>query len=359
VLGFAAFAIDLGYCYVKKVQMQNAADSAALAGASALVSYGEDLETVRNIAVDYARKNLSTEDLPELAISGNDVVFYRDGVQVTEDANEVEVTVRRTAASGNPLSLFLARVMGHESADVVATSRARCFKVTGTRCLKPFAVPQKFKWDDSCDTGTKYCNNGEFDTASACEKESIEILEWNASDVGRALTLKVGDPEDTIVPSHYNAVDYPPVNKGAPATGASAYRLNIAGCDGSNNTLVEKDDEIQLEPGNMVGPTNQGVKELIAEDPGAYWDEAENKIAGSAYDDPMASPRVMIVPFYDPRRPPVSGRNSIYVESFGAFFAEDTRGAGEVIGRLIEAFAKNPASAEENSLLYSVRLVVR
>lgn len=36
LLGFAAFAIDFGYVYVVKNELQNAADAAALAGASVL-----------------------------------------------------------------------------------------------------------------------------------------------------------------------------------------------------------------------------------------------------------------------------------------------------------------------------------
>ena len=33
----------------------------------------------------------------------------------------------------------------------------------------------------------------------------------------------------------------------------------------------------------MAGPTIPGAEELIAQDPGAYWDTATNKVKGSAY----------------------------------------------------------------------------
>ena len=52
-------------------------------------------------------------------------------------------------------------------------------------------------------------------------------------------------------------------------TGGDWYRENIAQC---NTTLVHLDQPIIQEPGNMVGPTNQGVDDLIALDPNAYWD---------------------------------------------------------------------------------------
>jgi Flp pilus assembly protein TadG len=46
LLGFAAFALDFGYTYVVKSQLQNAADAAALAGASVLFSANENCISV-------------------------------------------------------------------------------------------------------------------------------------------------------------------------------------------------------------------------------------------------------------------------------------------------------------------------
>ncbi|NIP56718.1 MAG: hypothetical protein GWO00_01460, partial [Gemmatimonadetes bacterium] len=52
--------------------------------------------------------------------------------------------------------------------------------------------------------------------------------------------------------------------------GAARYRRNICSC---NASVIDLDTEYMIEPGNMVGPTYQGVQTLIDQDPGAYWDD--------------------------------------------------------------------------------------
>jgi hypothetical protein len=47
--------------------------------------------------------------------------------------------------------------------------------------------------------------------------------------------------------------------------GAVAYRRNICNC---NRSSISLDTEYELKTGNMVGPTWQGVNELIEQDPG-------------------------------------------------------------------------------------------
>ncbi len=47
--------------------------------------------------------------------------------------------------------------------------------------------------------------------------------------------------------------------------------------------VVEPGDKLQTEPGNKVGPTRQGVNELLSDDSGAYWDTGSKSIKGSAY----------------------------------------------------------------------------
>ncbi len=55
--------------------------------------------------------------------------------------------------------------------------------------------------------------------------------------------------------------------------GGNNYRDNIATCD---PTVIGPGTVLQVEPGNMIGPTNQGIRDLIAQDPGATWDTASN-----------------------------------------------------------------------------------
>jgi hypothetical protein len=83
----------------------------------------------------------------------------------------------------------------------------------------------------------------------------------------------------------------------------------------------------------MVGPTMQGIRDLIELDPDAYWDEDLNTVMGSAFG---LSPRVIKVPFYDPSRPPNAGRNHVYVIKIGAFFLEGTGPGSAVNSRFMQ-----------------------
>lgn len=219
--GFAALALDLGVLHLKRSTLQTSADAAALAGANALIAYGPDLPTIRGIALDYARSNLSDADSPTLAAQAGDVAFYRDGAPNTLSPNQVEVTVRRVQARSNPVSLLFGRAIGLVSADLTATARAGITATDSSKCLKPFAVPTKFTWDDQADPShSSYYGNGKLDPESAAEMASVQVQGYGPSDIGTAITLKNGDPHQTIAPGQYNAVDFPPVNKGSPEGGA-------------------------------------------------------------------------------------------------------------------------------------------
>ncbi len=348
LVGFGAFAIDYGYLHFKRSQLQTAADTAALAGAAVLLSSGENLEQIQDVAVDIGRKNLTADDDPTGALTLGDVTFYKGGVPAAVSPDAVEVTVNRTTGAGNPVDLFLGPVLGRQDADVSATARASLFCSAGTNCLKPLSPPAKFTWDDSCDGNKKYKNNGQLDYDSACELSSVEVQGYGEADLGTSIVLKMGDSSDTNVPGHYNPVDFPPSNKGAPVSGADEYRENLTNsCAGSNNTSVEAGDSLQIEPGKMTGPTKQGISDLIAEDPSAYWDADTNSIQGSDFSDPMAGPRVALIPFHDPSVYQPSGRNDVVVHQLGAVFIESITGKGDVNGRFIKAMAVNPVRDDD------------
>jgi hypothetical protein len=55
-------------------------------------------------------------------------------------------------------------------------------------------------------------------------------------------------------------------------------------------------DLLLAEPGNMVGPTTDGIDQLIAKDPNATWDTTNNKAVSTM----NPSPRVVAIPVYDP-----------------------------------------------------------
>jgi hypothetical protein len=351
--GFGAFAVDLGYLKWKRGQMQAAADAAALAGAAALVAFGADTARIVSEAVTYGQANVLAKDNPAAAVRDTDVKIDRTG------QGYVEVTAGVTSDRGNPVNLFLGPVLGKNFADVSATARASIWCATGSHCMKPWAIPTKFTWNDKADPNKKYNGNGKLDVASPLEMASVSVQGYSAADIGTQIVIKQGDPHTTIAPGEYDPIDFPPTNKGKPIPGGSEYQTNIAGCAGSNNTDVAVNDYLQTEPGGKVGPTKAGLNDLIAQDPGAHWDTSTQSIKGSTQTDPLSSPRVALISFYDPRDPPTSGRDSIKIYQMGAVFIEGVSGAGDVTARFINALAQSPTRdpAGRCGTLFGVSLV--
>jgi Mg-chelatase subunit ChlD len=129
LLTFAALVVDGAMLYTSHADLQIAADSGALAGASALTT---DPDLARQRAIEYAAKNFAngesftlTEDNIQLGdwnaedrtftpLSGEDEAF----------ADAVRVTAGMTEAGGNPLSMAFAQVFGVAESDVVAEAIA-------------------------------------------------------------------------------------------------------------------------------------------------------------------------------------------------------------------------------------------
>src|SRR5205823_1125366 len=90
-----------------------------------------------------------------------------------------------------------------------------------------------------------------------------------------------------------------------------------------------------MEPGNMVGPTKQGLDALVAKDPGAYWDTTCKCVKGSLF---PKSPRVAVIPLYDPFQYETGKHNgsntSLFMANFLGFFIEDAQANGQVTGRI-------------------------
>jgi hypothetical protein len=99
--------------------------------------------------------------------------------------------------------------------------------------------------------------------------------------------------------------------------GAAAYRRNICSC---NNSIVDLDTEYLIEPGNMVGPTFQGVQNLIEQDPTAYWDERSNAVVS---DFGWDSPRIVTVALFDPSEINKPGRQYVRFNNFALVFLEE------------------------------------
>ena len=91
-----------------------------------------------------------------------------------------------------------------------------------------------------------------------------------------------------------------------------------------------------IENGNMKGPTRQGMADLIALDPDAYWDTAGDTVAMSVAPTWEASPRIVYMPLYDPREEIDPGKKPVTLTNVTAFFIEEMQG-DDVFGRFLYA----------------------
>ncbi len=329
-LAVSMLAIDVGMLMTSRAQAQNSADAAALAGATALVYDNWDDRSATGPAVQNAlaagRNNKVMSDT--VAIAPADVVFLDDPAG---NHNRVKATVYRDAAHGNPLSTLIAQYFGIRTADIAATATAEASPADTMTCVKPFTIPDRwtekqtppFDPTDSYDPGDIYVGPDNPDPALRTGYDAVK-------DAGLEIALKA-DNGTKIAPSFYYPYDIPG------SVGANDYRDNIGGC---NSTLMTFGQLFNPEPGNMVGPTKQGMDDLIAKDPNAYWDNVNKKaVSGLPPQNGVAatSPRVVAIPLFDPQyyyEGKMNGRNaSLKFVNYIGFFIEPMRG-NEVWGRI-------------------------
>lgn len=128
--------------------------------------------------------------------------------------------------------------------------------------------------------------------------------------------------------------------------GASTYRYNIKyGYDGK----LHIGQWVSTEPGNMSGPTDQGVSYRIGQDPGATFETVAKD-----------SPRIVMVPVLDSLN--VNGRGDVEIVGFAAFFLEGTGGTGQdnyVSGKFMQLVAAGDvtSSAGADYGLYGATLI--
>ena len=154
LFGLLAFAIDLGYILNVRTELQRTADACALAAARVLPDEGSAL----TVAQSFAQQNYGKAG-PDLDASNVEFGFWdREHVQFISpppagmQANAVRVRLARTEASGNPLGLFFARVLGTNEANTSASAtamydRALCGPFVGIESLSIPGNPQTDSYD--------------------------------------------------------------------------------------------------------------------------------------------------------------------------------------------------------------------
>lgn len=122
LVAFTAVAVDVGYMYSEKRQLQTAADAAALAGCRVLADGGA------NGAIDAEARAYAAVN----SVAPGDDLYVED---VEIGADYVQVTV------GKDSPLFFAAVFGTDSSLIRANARANVAYLTGARGVVPWGVP--------------------------------------------------------------------------------------------------------------------------------------------------------------------------------------------------------------------------
>ncbi|NPV70763.1 MAG: pilus assembly protein [Firmicutes bacterium] len=240
--------------------------------------------TVRQKLVDIsdAAALAASQDLPYDPVAAEAAArlyLQRNGVDPATATISITHSNSRVSVSlSNPVDMTFARVLNVNNVDVGARSAIQVGNTSSATGCQPFGVEtQAFAYgqtyDIKLDGGASGANCGNF----------------------HAIALG--------------------------GTGACNYRHNIIdGYDG----IIRVGDEIDTEPGNMSGPTKQGIRERYDADPCATFETVDSD-----------SPRMLIVPIVTPFTG-CNGRDKVRVIGFGAFFLEERCVTSKIRGRFMK-----------------------
>jgi len=252
ILGMAAMAIDVGMFLQERRDLQNAADAAALAGAQEL---------------PYA---------PAGAVADATAWAEQNGIAVGELEG---VTVSTTYATDDTITVqvkrdvpwVFARVLGRGSDTVRADASARVGSPAWADNVMPWALKESVQLDITYgeEVTLKYsagdkesggnCNNAVDDDGDTLVNDGCPAN--GASESGAQCDNSADDDGDNEVndgcPAGGTSGNYGLLDLGG-GEGCNAYRDNIvSGADVTVNSLVPS------EPGNCVGPTEQGLEDRL------------------------------------------------------------------------------------------------
>jgi hypothetical protein len=297
-LAFAAFAIDTGQFLHTKTKLQADVDALALGGAQALCGTEECDGVAETVAASLEEPNglTSTDDvvLEHTSNGGEDC----NGFPIT---NHSKITARATRHTNS----FLLKLFDITGADISACATAGKFAFGGSNGIRPFAM------EDNCVADVSY--------------EDSVVIKYDST------STRVCDSST----GNYAAV-------AIDGTGASIYRTTIKyGSDG----LVCTDTtplccpsmsgscigvyRIDTEPGNMIGPTKDGIDFLIANTPAecqTWEDVTENGdlVPACTPWNPSytaVATRIIIIPIVDGLWDS-GGRHQVTIKDFAVLFLD-------------------------------------
>jgi Flp pilus assembly protein TadG len=261
-----AFVTDFGLAYLSAAELQNAADSAALAAASLLptdVGDSAAMDEIEEVALDYLEKN------------GNGWSYTAD-VKPEIGGNNQYTSV--TVSISRSVPLYIAPVIGIDHVQITRSATAQISPTIETSHMVPLSITEEYL--------TQAMDSGET----------------------QHLKLKFGASSDDVYKGAFGAIDL----DGSGGGGASDYEEWLAnGYEGKLYVGLQ----LPVETGNMSNPTMSGFEDR-------YNSCMHGGCTISDYVEDC--PRVVIVPVitYD-------DAHTVTIEGFTAFVIEKCDGQGK------------------------------
>ncbi len=381
LMGFTALSADVGRGYLARQRLQDVADAAALAGAQELPDQGRAELAAREVAtrngVDATLVRVSFPDSYTVRVDVEDSVRFFFAPVVSAALRTVEVRAHAVAGAGGVRAVGPRRASdggggggggnGSGSDDQDRDGTPDMCDADADGDGQPDDVERYHEIDRDRDGVPDYRQRDDVDgdgvpdsqerdtdrdgvpdtvdsdldndgVPNGCDRDRDadgvpddaqdgwrEVrsglvplgVEWADFTLGQLVALKVG-------PGNATGGNFHALQLGE-APGASRYRENLMyGHDG----VLQVGDRIPTEPGNMSGPTRDGVAYRIALDPNTTFE------AVSSGDVRPGSPRVVFVPVVGSFEN-VHGRKTVQVLGFAAFFLEGADPDGTVYGRFL------------------------
>jgi hypothetical protein len=263
IVGVLTIVMDVGNLYYNQISMQVAMDSGALAGAYYLPSYPSQ---AKSVAQDYAVRN---------GLKASEIV----SVTVTPDNKTVIMNSARN------LPCFFCAVLGegtaHAQTAPSSESTAPTVKATGTALIVPIRAATGV-----LPLGVDYRTNMSFGNVIQLKEGQVGAGNWGALALG--------------------------------GSGASNYRTNL---QNGYQSLVSVGDMIDTEPGNVVGPTRQGMQDRIS--------TGQNQFSTGTYQNhDLNDPRVILIPIVDFSN--IHGKSQVPVKGFAMVWVSSMDSSGSL-----------------------------
>lgn len=353
LFAFAALAIDLGILYTARTSAQHAADAGALAGAYTFINPNVlQPASAQNAAVAVAIQNkilgqgLTAGSFSNSSASPCPASSAATGVCVDTANRRVTVYIARTGS--NSVGTFFARAIGWNSVAVTTRATAEASSAgTGSYCIKPMYMPNTALSSISDPTAACAAHQVIF---SSQQQLSPWIQQQNPSPLGSDTqrTLKIGNPNQTLTSSQFLALDFcASLPAGTCNQGAQSYSCGISNCLNdcvpAGAPAISCNQPYPVETGNMVGPTNQGVIQLIGQNgnssPYSWVDGSDGLYFSGPNGQTTNAPNVVTVPVWDNCTQPINSGTAgqaVNVVGFLTVFI-DSVNAGTVYANVINA----------------------